>query len=451
MLACAAVAGSGCGKKKQKVVEGDGVRVRAAGEPSTSPSTNPSPSANPSPSTNPSTGDVASWPEWAPALAKQGASFAPVTAPAASYDAPVAAAGMDEFETLASAALERVAQRAGVAAPVLDVRLSALARSQAALPESEAGESRDVARFLLEHHGIFDQRVRFQGAGSNGSLADALASYDDDLLEVVNALKRGGVLRFGAGVGPTRGNGLRMLWVALSRDIMTLQRVPRMVATGAGFEVRGTLVPPLGDAALEVTGIDGQVSSAAVTHPTPEGFVATVTCPARPGRIVLEVLASDSSGPMVAGIFPVYCGMRPPTSVVVDQLEIGGYTDLADAERQVFTRLNADRAAANLPALTWSDDAAVLARAHSQDMATGGFFAHVSPTHGDFEARTATLSGRYKGENIGMGQSPAGIQSSLMGSPGHRSNILSSDFTEIGIGAASNADGLYITQIFYTP
>jgi len=395
--------------------------------------------------------DVASWPVWAPALAKHGAEFAPVMAPAASYDAPVAAAGMDEFETLASAALERAAQRAGVAAPVLDVRLSALARSTAALPDSEAVESRDVSRFLLEHHGLFDQRVRSQGAGSNGSLADALASVDDDLLALVNALKRGGVLRFGAGVGPTRGDGLRMLWVALSRDIMTLQPVPRVVATGAGFEVRGTVVPPLGDAVLEVTGIDGKVSSVAVTHPTPESFAATVTCPARPGRIVLEVLASDSSGPMVAGIFPVYCGMRPPTSVVVDQLEVGGYTDLADAERQVFTRLNADRAAANLPTLTWSDEAAAVARAHSQDMATGGFFAHVSPTRGDFEARTATLSGRAKGENIGMGQSPASIQSSLMGSPAHRSNILSPDFTELGIGAASNADGLYITQIFRAP
>ena len=78
-------------------------------------------------------------------------------------------------------------------------------------------------------------------------------------------------------------------------------------------------------------------------------------------------------------------------------------------------------------------------------------FSLVPPTHGDFEARTATLSGRAKGENIGMGQSPAGIQSSLMGSPGHRGNILSPDFTELGVGAASNADGLYITQIFRAP
>jgi len=154
---------------------------------------------------------------------------------------------------------------------------------------------------------------------------------------------------------------------------------------------------------------------------------------------------------MVAGIFPVYCGVRPPTSVVREALEVGGYKDLAEAEQQAFERLNADRVGAGLPALTWSDEVATFARAHSEDMAQNGFFAHVSPTRGDFATRTADLASTASGENLGLGRSPAAIQTDLMNSPGHRANIVSRRFTEVGIGAAQNTSGLYITQIFRAP
>jgi uncharacterized protein YkwD len=37
-------------------------------------------------------------------------------------------------------------------------------------------------------------------------------------------------------------------------------------------------------------------------------------------------------------------------------------------------------------------------------------------------------------------------------SPGHRSNLLSASYTEIGVGiAASNGGGLFYTQVFARP
>jgi len=56
-------------------------------------------------------------------------------------------------------------------------------------------------------------------------------------------------------------------------------------------------------------------------------------------------------------------------------------------------------------------------------------------------------------ENIAYGQNtPQEVMNSWMNSPGHRSNILSSSCTQIGVGAAKNSNGtIYWTQMFIKP
>ena len=59
---------------------------------------------------------------------------------------------------------------------------------------------------------------------------------------------------------------------------------------------------------------------------------------------------------------------------------------------------------------------------------------------------------RTYGENIAFGYATAvAVMQAWMNSPGHRANILNPDFTEIGVGVASNAAGfLFWTQEFGT-
>ena len=54
------------------------------------------------------------------------------------------------------------------------------------------------------------------------------------------------------------------------------------------------------------------------------------------------------------------------------------------------------------------------------------------------------------GENIAMGQpTAASVMNAWMNSPGHKANILSVNFTEIGVGVAKDASGtIYWTQQF---
>ena len=78
-------------------------------------------------------------------------------------------------------------------------------------------------------------------------------------------------------------------------------------------------------------------------------------------------------------------------------------------ERQVFDLINKKRAAIGLVPLTWNDDLAAVARAHSQDMADQNFFSHrgsdgrtiADVTEGNLDVRErglpcwGTLKGTY--------------------------------------------------------
>ncbi len=80
------------------------------------------------------------------------------------------------------------------------------------------------------------------------------------------------------------------------------------------------------------------------------------------------------------------------------------------------------------------------------------YFSHQSPTYGSPFSMMENFGLKFSaaGENIAMGQStPQEVVSSWMNSPGHRSNILSSVYTEIGVGLAINSNGIsYWTQMF---
>jgi uncharacterized protein YkwD len=56
------------------------------------------------------------------------------------------------------------------------------------------------------------------------------------------------------------------------------------------------------------------------------------------------------------------------------------------------------------------------------------------------------------GENIGCGQSEAPIHRAFMHDQYHRDNILSPDYTQVGIGTARDSDGrLYVDEVFRRP
>ena len=124
-------------------------------------------------------------------------------------------------------------------------------------------------------------------------------------------------------------------------------------------------------------------------------------------------------------------------------------TTVSSYEAEVIRLVNEIRVQNGLSALKTNWELSRVARYKSQDMVDNHYFSHTSPTYGTpFEMmRAFGLSYRAAGENIAYGQTtPQAIVTAWMNSSGHRANILSSSYTQIGVGYV--AKGNYWTQMF---
>lgn len=117
--------------------------------------------------------------------------------------------------------------------------------------------------------------------------------------------------------------------------------------------------------------------------------------------------------------------------------------------QQVIDLTNAERRKNGLPALTGDTKLSGVAQKKADDMRIKGYFSHTSPTYGSpFDMmRDFGVSYSSAGENIAQGQqTPQAVVTAWMNSEGHRKNILSSNFTHIGVGY--DATGKHWVQMF---
>lgn len=124
-------------------------------------------------------------------------------------------------------------------------------------------------------------------------------------------------------------------------------------------------------------------------------------------------------------------------------------------EHQVIQLVNQERGKYGLPPLRPNWELSRVARHKSQDMRNQHYFSHTSPVYGSpfTMIKAYGLRYSYAGENIAMGQTTAQkVMLSWMNSEGHRKNILSPNFTIIGVGYAEGGTGKYYwTQMFIKP
>jgi len=122
-----------------------------------------------------------------------------------------------------------------------------------------------------------------------------------------------------------------------------------------------------------------------------------------------------------------------------------------ELESEMIELVNASRATAGLQPLRPDPELAQVARAHSKDMLVRGYFAHVDPEGKDLSDRIRVAKLRYftAGENLAFAPTVALAHQNLMNSPGHRENLLRSQFTRIGVGVLdAGRHGLMVTENF---
>lgn len=130
-------------------------------------------------------------------------------------------------------------------------------------------------------------------------------------------------------------------------------------------------------------------------------------------------------------------------------------TAVKSIEQQVIARVNQERKKRGIAPLQSNWQLSRIARYKSRDMRDHHYFSHTSPTYGDpfTMIRNFGLSFTSAGENIAAGQtSAAAVMKAWMNSPGHRRNILSASYTQIGVGYAQGGNMRYYwTQEFIHP
>lgn len=128
-----------------------------------------------------------------------------------------------------------------------------------------------------------------------------------------------------------------------------------------------------------------------------------------------------------------------------------GYAPDAAGEARMLALVNEERTKRGLKPLAADAALRTLARDHSADMLSRGYFAHATPEGASPAARAAVAGYVYAvfGENIALAPDVPLAHQGLMDSPGHRANILSPEYGRIGIGIEdAGVFGIMVTQEF---
>lgn len=119
---------------------------------------------------------------------------------------------------------------------------------------------------------------------------------------------------------------------------------------------------------------------------------------------------------------------------------------------------NQDRAMIGLIGVTEDSLLDKAAQAAAEDMATKGYFAHVSPEGKDpwYWLNQVGYDYSYAGENLAVNFSDSReVETAWMASPTHRANIEKSQYTKVGFGTANGMyegrDTTFVVSFFATP
>lgn len=145
----------------------------------------------------------------------------------------------------------------------------------------------------------------------------------------------------------------------------------------------------------------------------------------------------------------------PPLDEVPPASENNG-NYLNSVEQEIFNMVNEERKKVGVSPLNYNEVMEKYARIKSKDMGDRNYFSHENPEGQLITSEMKKNGVTYNawGENIAYidGNSSSAsseIMNMWLNSKGHRENILSTNFTSIGIGVSKHGNKIYATQEFY--
>jgi hypothetical protein len=127
-----------------------------------------------------------------------------------------------------------------------------------------------------------------------------------------------------------------------------------------------------------------------------------------------------------------------------------GAQSMSPAENRILEDLNHERIKNGLNPLAWNEQAAAAARAHSRLLAEHAQLSHQFRDELSLPERLGATGVRFTvaAENVARTEWIEDVHPALMGSPGHRANMLSPRYNAVGIGVIEEKGRIFVTQDF---
>ena len=119
--------------------------------------------------------------------------------------------------------------------------------------------------------------------------------------------------------------------------------------------------------------------------------------------------------------------------------------------QEILDLVNRDRSSHGLATLTLNPTLNLAASEKASDMLTENYFAHTSPSGISpwHWFKTAGYNYSFAGENLAEGYADASVlEKSWMASPSHRANILSPNYSEVGLAVVDYNNSSLVVQLF---
>ncbi|MFA6917591.1 MAG: CAP domain-containing protein [Candidatus Gracilibacteria bacterium] len=174
--------------------------------------------------------------------------------------------------------------------------------------------------------------------------------------------------------------------------------------------------------------------------------------PSKKGRYIFEII--DKEGIPILN-HPTYIGTGIP--LIPDFFDLNertlftGTFNEKTLRKELLYLINKSRKQHGLSSVSTSTGLNNLAQKHSEDMAKNDYFSHFDKAGNSPEDRRLTMGIQTPvSENIAKDVSVKFAHEGLMRSASHRSNILQTDWTKVGLGIAEKNGYIYVTQEFST-
>ena len=246
------------------------------------------------------------------------------------------------------------------------------------------------------------------------------------------------VTRYGLVVSPSGSTAA----VVLGATEVEYQPIPRAFEPGQAVTLHGQVGSRFAFGHVYLSKPDGNVDERRMSGRAIDASFQLDTV----GQYKLEVMGDGPTGPVIVSNVPLYVGVPEQAAGAM----AGAVIEPEQAEARMLVLLNDARKTAGLAPVVADAELRQIALGHTEDMVDHHFFSHVSPSTGrpeDRAQRSGVLVSIF-GENIAMASSAEVAHQGLMGSPGHRANMLRPEFTHVGIAARKSDSGLIVTMAF---